>query len=374
MPPHNRTRMTRSSSGKEAPPPPPPQPPRKRVKKEESPKQAKQTTSERKLATLRASLDTGPFPDWPRPSTADAQEVAAILTEAHGYKSMPVKQAPKGEDRWGGCGDVANVLDATVRTILSCNTSGANSRNAHRSMSERFGKGNWQAMLDASHAELAESIRCGGLHEAKAKTIQGVLRDTLARHGVLSLDHLHAADSRQVMEELVSFHGVGPKVASCVSAFCIGKEEMAVDTHVHRLCKKLGWVPEKASRDQTYYHLFERIPGGLKYALHVLLIKHGKACAHCSARGFATDRYHSPAWKEEGMSVISGVKEEDLDDKKGEERAFAAVQCPLQAAGLFGRGARAKKAVKAGSVGNAAVKEEDADGKPAAETIVKEEL
>lgn len=143
----------------------------------------------------------------------------------------------------------ASVLDATVRTILSCNTSGANSRNAHKSLCETFGKNNWEAVLNAKQSELAESIKCGGLHENKAKTIQGVcaiclklyvasvylldtyfvlgsiqvLRQTLERHGKLSLDHLHHTDSRTVMEELVSFNGVGPKVASCVSAFCIGK-------------------------------------------------------------------------------------------------------------------------------------------------------
>lgn len=348
--------------------------PRKRVKKEEedaeedlkktpvdgSARKPKMTTSERKLATLRASLTTGPFPDWHKPTSEEALEVAEILTKAHGYKSMPVKQPPKGDDRWGGCGDVASVLDATVRTILSCNTSGANSRNAHRSMCETFGKNNWQAILDAKHSEVADSIRCGGLHEAKAKTIQGVLRDTMERHGKLSLDHLHQAESREVMEELISFNGVGPKVASCVSAFCIGKEEMAVDTHVHRLCKKLGWVPEKASRDQTYYHLFERIPGHLKYPLHVLLIKHGKACSDCSARGFATDRYQSPGWKEEGMSVISGVKPEDIDKIKQEnDGQFEKIKCPLRAAGLFAKGSGKKAKTAKVKVEDDPVKQEE---------------
>lgn len=361
-------------------------PPRKRVKKEEeeeevktpvngSARKPKMTTSERKLASLRASLDTGPFPDWQRPTPEEALQTAEILTKAHGYKSMPTKQPPKGDDRWGGCGDVASVLDATIRTILSCNTSGANSRNAHRSMCETFGKNNWQAILEAKHSEVAESIRCGGLHEAKAKTIQGVLRDTMQRHGKLSLDHLHQADSRQVMEELVSFNGVGPKVASCVSAFCIGKEEMAVDTHVYRLCKKLGWVPEKATRDQTYYHLSERIPGLLKYPLHVLLIKHGKACSDCSARGFATDRYQSPAWKEEGMSVISGVKPEDIDKVKqeNEDLKFEKIQCPLRAAGLFAKGSgkssKSKKTKANGAKMETSVKVEEKES-----TGVKQEV
>lgn len=218
---------------------------------DEKPKKAKQTTTDKKLASLRASLASGPFPTHARPTAEEAQQVAEILTEAHGYKTMPFKQPPRGDDRFGGCGDVASVLDATVRTILSCNTSGKNSRNAHKSLCETFGKNNWQAILDASHADVARSIQCGGLHENKARTIQGVLRQTLERHGKLSLDHLHDANSTQVMEELVSFNGVGPKVASCVSAFCIGNDEMAVDTHVHRLCRKLGWVPDKATRDQT---------------------------------------------------------------------------------------------------------------------------
>ena len=166
----------------------------------------------------------------------------------------------------------SNVLDALIRTVLSCNTSSRNSTAAHKAMVEAYGKNNFQALLDAPHAELAATIRCGGLHDRKAGIIQGVsgtrgvrstqqlmsfsrlsqiLSRTLELHGKLSLDHLHGAPSRQVMEELVAFNGVGPKVASCCSAFCIGNDEMAVDTHVWRLCKALGWVPEKATRDQT---------------------------------------------------------------------------------------------------------------------------
>jgi hypothetical protein len=166
------------------------------------------------------------------------------------------------------------------------------------------------------------------------------------------------------MEELISFKGVGPKVASCVSAFCIGKEEMAVDTHVYRLCKKLGWVPERATRDQTYFHLSERIPGHLKYPLHVLLIKHGKACSNCSAKGFATDRYQSPAWKEEGMSVISGVKVEDFDRLKEEDKEFEVVACPLKGAGLLSRtsaGAKGSKKAKVKKEEEMNVDEDDAD-------------
>ncbi|CDZ97448.1 NTH [Phaffia rhodozyma] len=100
---------------------------------------------------------------------------------------------------------------------------------------------------------------------------------------LLSLDYVHQMDDEHAMKELESFKGVGPKTASCVLLFCLNRDSFAVDTHVFRLSKQLGWVPAKANRETTYEHLDVRIPGELKYALHVLLIAHGKSCSRCAA-------------------------------------------------------------------------------------------
>ena len=313
---------------------------------------SKKSVADRKLASYKASILGSPFPDHPLPTAAEAERVAWILGEFHGYKreseggrGLPRYTTPKGEDKFGGCGDVPSVLDATVRTVLSCNTSNRNSAAAHRSLCDHFGKNNWSAVHAAPESELVEAIRCGGLANNKAKTIKGILAQTMERHGKLSLDHLHNATDDEIMQELVSFNGVGPKVASCVLAFCIGRESMAVDTHVFRLCKALGWVPEKANRDQTYYHLHERVPGHLKYALHVLLIMHGKRCANCSAKGFATV-------KEE----VKGSDGEEVEDRP----------CPLKANGLLGRkGKQLKDAAAESADGTGATtvkKEESEDG------------
>lgn len=310
---------------------------------------SKKSTLDRKLAAYKASIVGSPFPDHPLPTAEEAENVAWILGDFHGYKrgseggsGLPKYTTPKGEDKWGGCGDVPSVLDAVVRTVLSCNTSSRNSSAAHRSMTEHFGVQNWEAMHSAPESELVEAIRCGGLANNKARTIKGILAQTLERHGKLSLDHLHNATDDEIMQELVRFNGVGPKVASCVLAFCIGRQSMAVDTHVFRLCKALRWVPEKANRDQTYYHLHERVPGHLKYALHVLLIKHGKMCRHCSAKRFATVREERDTDAEEG------------GEKEGEKERLKDRPCPLKAAGLLGRKANALKDA-------AGAKKEDAD-------------
>lgn len=77
-----------------------------------------------------------------------------------------------------------------------------------------------------------------------------------------------------------------------------------------RLCQYLGWVPKstkkgepKVDRDTTFSHCDVRIPDELKYALHQLLIKHGKTCPRCRA---ATGQ-SSANW-EEGCPIEHLVK------------------------------------------------------------------
>lgn len=309
-----------------------------------SPKKAK-TLAERKLTTHRSSAGSTPFPRWPLPTLEEADRVAWLLGRAHGYTpqseggaGLPSFQPPAGEDKYGGCGDVKDVLDATVRTILSCNTSGKNSSAAHRALVQRFGRGNWGAILEAKQGEVEDAIRCGGLANNKSKSIHGLLRSTQDRFGTLSLQHLHGLPSNEALEVLLSFQGVGPKVASCVLAFCLGRPSLAVDTHVHRLAQRLGWVPQGASREATYYHLNARLKAegeqaeagaskdarkvkaegleqagmnlgeALMYPLHVLLIQHGKRCPTCQAKGSG------------GGGGGGGAK-----------------KCPLKEAGLLGR-------------------------------------
>jgi len=93
---------------------------------------------------------------------------------------------------------------------------------------------------------------------------------------VLSLDYLHSLSTEEAMTKLTSYPGVGVKTASCVLLFNFGRGSFAVDTHVWRLCRWLGWVPNHASRNQTYSHCEVRIPDDMKYDLHALFWKHGK--------------------------------------------------------------------------------------------------
>lgn len=62
------------------------------------------------------------------------------------------------------------------------------------------------------------------------------------------------------LSELVSLPGVGRKTAGCVLNYAFGKPAIPVDTHVHRIANRLGWVETKAPEktDEALHKLIPR--------------------------------------------------------------------------------------------------------------------
>ena len=54
---------------------------------------------------------------------------------------------------------------------------------------------------------------------------------------------------------------------------------------MHHIGKRLGWCPGSSTRETAYDHLNVTIADEHKYALHVLLVEHGKRCRLCSKGG-----------------------------------------------------------------------------------------
>ena len=118
--------------------------------------------------------------------------------------------------------------------------------------------------------------RQGGLAATKTYRIKLILDALLEERGELSLEHMHDMSTEEIKKKLRTYKGVGAKTISCVLLFCLGRADFPVDTHVWKIALALGWVPKTADRDGTYAHLNARVPDELKYALHVLLVEHGK--------------------------------------------------------------------------------------------------
>ena len=166
------------------------------------------------------------------------------------------------------------IIDELVMTVLSQNTSDANSGRAFESLKARFAT--WEQVLDAPAEEIADAIRSGGLADIKASRIKSILADIEAREGGLDLSRLNELDDQSADEYLRALPGVGPKTAACVLVFSMGREAFPIDTHVHRIVRRLGWVDDKSSADQAHRRLGPLVPPEIRYELHMALINHGR--------------------------------------------------------------------------------------------------
>jgi endonuclease III len=312
-----------------------------------------------------------PYPNYPHPTAEECEEVTRLLSKVHGKAQAP-KEIPTPSLEVSGCGEVPSVLDALIRTRLSAATSGANSSRAFAGLVSRFGilkegigKGSvdWNAVRKADTKDVFEAIKSGGLADVKSKDIKKILqmvweenqarREALASSAdgapgsanesgkekdteiekagqdVISLDHLHLLSNDDAFNALTKYPGIGPKTASCVLLFCLQRPSFAVDTHVFRLCKWLGWVPSPGdpaglapgakgkfagpTRNSTYAHCEVRVPDDLKYPLHQLLIKHGKSCPRCRAITGESSEGWSKGCPIEHLVQRSGVRKEGAD-------------------------------------------------------------
>ena len=172
------------------------------------------------------------------------------------------------------------MLDALVATVLSQHTSDRNSDRAFASLKERFPA--WEDVLAAPAGAVADAIRMGGIADQKAVRIQRILAIVAEREGRLDLSRLHELDDGAIEAYLTSLPGVGLKTAACVLAFSMGRAAFPVDTHVHRVATRLGWVPASATAAQAHELLRERVPPDIRYDLHLALIAHGRGV--CAAR------------------------------------------------------------------------------------------
>lgn len=166
------------------------------------------------------------------------------------------------------------IVDELVATVLSQHTSDHNSGRAFAQLKAEFP--DWEQVLRAPAGDVADAIRRGGIADQKARRIKQILAAIREREGRIDLSRLHDLDDAAVEEYLASLPGVGPKTAACVLVFSMGRAAFPVDTHVHRVAGRLGWIPPGTSAEKAHRILGPAVPPGIRYDLHVALIEHGR--------------------------------------------------------------------------------------------------
>ncbi len=182
--------------------------------------------------------------------------------------------AEYGEPRWRP----HDPLAVLVSTILSQNTNDVNRDRAYERLRERFPT--WENVLNAPLEDLIEAIRPAGLAPTKAPRIQETLRRIRAERGNFSLDFLAEWPLDRARDWLLSIPGIGPKTAAIVLLFAFGRPAFPVDTHIHRVARRLGLIPPRATREQAHQLLEDLIPPELYYPLHLNLIALGRDVCH----------------------------------------------------------------------------------------------
>ena len=94
--------------------------------------------------------------------------------------------------------------------------------------------------------------------------------------GAFTLDFLAEMEVDEAKRWLTSLNGVGPKTAAIVLLFSLGKPAFPVDTHVHRVSRRLGLIGPKTSREKAHEVLEELLPSEIYYTFHLNLIAHGR--------------------------------------------------------------------------------------------------
>ena len=123
-----------------------------------------------------------------------------------------------------------------------------------------------ESLAQAKVEEIISKVNTIGMYRQKAKFLHIMAKDVIRKFN---------GEIPHTMEELVSLAGVGRKTASVVLVISFGKKAIAVDTHVHRVTNRLGWV-KTTHPEKTEKALLTLIPKKWHQVVNRVFVKHGR--------------------------------------------------------------------------------------------------
>ena len=205
------------------------------------------------------------------------REIAELLDFTHGSPNHNNKKDP---------------LDELIFILLSRRTRDGGYESAYNNLKKKFTE--WEEVANANSSEIFPIIEHAGFGTRRTKEIIQILRTIYSTFGCYSLDKLKRWNDERVFAFLTSLEGVGPKSAYCIMMFSLGRKVFPVDTHVNRICQRLGIIDMGIDHKKAQVLLENVFPKPLRYCLHVNMVAHGRKicfptnplCDNCLISGF----------------------------------------------------------------------------------------
>jgi len=164
----------------------------------------------------------------------------------------------------------SNPVELLIATILSAQCTDVKVNQVTADLFKKYRSPKDYA--EANLAELEEQLRPTGFYRNKAKSIQRCCQELVKRFG---------GDVPKTLEELVTLPGVGRKTANVILGNAFGVPGIAVDTHVHRVSRRIG-LTKNDDPVKIEFDLMEIVPPKVWTLFSNLLIWHGRRT--CVAR------------------------------------------------------------------------------------------
>jgi len=123
-----------------------------------------------------------------------------------------------------------------------------------------------KALAHADRRSVEKILQPIGFYRTKASYVMETARMIEAAEGRIP----------KTIEGLMEFPGVGRKVANCVLVYAFGQQAIPVDTHVHRVSNRMGWMKTRTP-EETERRLVELVPKKLWPVINEALVAHGKS-------------------------------------------------------------------------------------------------
>lgn len=124
-----------------------------------------------------------------------------------------------------------------------------------------------EKMLELGESKIKQIIYPCGFYNNKTKSILALSKDLVERHN---------GQVPSTMEELTALAGVGRKTANVVIGVAFGGQTIAVDTHVHRVSKRLGLTKQNSTPEKCEQDLLKCVPLNRRTKFHHQAIWFGR--------------------------------------------------------------------------------------------------